>query len=342
MGEPASRERLQFSVQDAALPSSDLADAVDALRLSREVTNNVRYRGAVRELPSRAALRPIVDGLIAALFPTHYGRPDLSDQNIDYFVGHTLDVALSALTVEIRRGLSFRPDLEGTDIAATAIDITRAFTQQLADIRALIVSDLLAAYEGDPAATSASEILLSYPGIRATIHYRLAHALYRLGAYFVAKLISAIAHAETGVDIHPGARIAKAFFIDHGTGVVIGETTVIGSDVRLYQAVTLGARSFPVDENGNLIKGSARHPLIEDDVVIYAGATILGRITVGRGSTIGGNVWLTQSVPPGSIVTQAQTRRAPHHPQEGLGVSKLAPVADEADRAPFDLHLSGR
>lgn len=342
MGEPANKDLSQPSPSASRLSTSELADTVAALRLSREVTNNVRYRGSVRELPSRTALRRIVDGLIAAMFPTHYGRPDLSDSNIDDFVGHTLDVALAALSVEIRRALSFRPDLAPDKIEPTSVEITREFTRQLAEIRSLIVSDLLAAYEGDPAALSASEILLCYPGIRATIHYRLAHALYKLGVPFVARLISAIAHAETGVDIHPAARIAKAFFIDHGTGVVIGETTIIGANVRLYQAVTLGARSFPVDESGALIKGTARHPIIEDDVVIYAGATILGRITVGRGSTIGGNVWLTQSVPPDSIITQAHTRRAPQEAAGETGGHTSSLGTDETGRAPFDLHLSGR
>jgi serine O-acetyltransferase len=172
----------------------------------------------------------------------------------------------------------------------------------------LLVSDLLAAFNGDPAATSPSEILLCYPGMTAVMYYRLAHALYELGAPVLARVISDIAHASTGIDIHPGAQIGGSFFIDHGTGVVIGQTTVIGQRVRLYQAVTLGAKRFPADDNGVLIKGNARHPIVEDDVVIYAGATVLGRITIGQGSTIGGNVWLTQSVPPGSNVSQAQMR----------------------------------
>ena len=142
----------------------------------------------------------------------------------------------------------------------------------------------------------------------AIIHHRLAHILHRLGARLVARLMAEIAHTRTGIDIHPGARIGSGFFIDHGTGVVIGETAIIGDNVRIYQAVTLGARHFPTDDEGNLIKGDARHPIVEDDVVIYAGATILGRITIGRGSTIGGNVWVTQDVPPNSVVTQATAR----------------------------------
>jgi serine O-acetyltransferase len=188
------------------------------------------------------------------------------------------------------------------------VQITRHFASQLPSIRALLVSDLQAAYQGDPAATSIAEILLCYPGTVAVIYYRLAHALYLQGAQLVARLISDIAHSDTGIDIHPGARIGGSFFIDHGTGVVIGQTAVIGQHVRLYQAVTLGARRFPADETGTLIKGNARHPIVEDDVVIYAGATILGRITIGRGSTIGGNVWLTHDVAPGSNVSQADAR----------------------------------
>ena len=172
----------------------------------------------------------------------------------------------------------------------------------------MLDTDIRAAYEGDPAAGSLDEVLVCYPGITAIIHHRLAHELHRLGAPLIARIIAEIAHSATGIDIHPGADISGSFFIDHGTGVVIGETTIIGQRVRLYQTVTLGAKRFPANENGSLIKGNARHPIVEDDVVIYAGATILGRVTIGRGSIIGGNVWLTRSVPPGSNISQAQVR----------------------------------
>jgi len=158
------------------------------------------------------------------------------------------------------------------------------------------------------AAKSLDEALLCYPGIHAIVHYRLAHSLHDLGVPLLARLITELAHSATGIDIHPGADIGASFFIDHGTGVVIGETTVIGERVRIYQAVTLGAKSFRADERGALVKGEPRHPIVEDDVVIYAGATILGRIVIGSGSVIGGNVWLTHSVPPGSRITQAQVR----------------------------------
>ena len=288
----------------------DLATLVDELRQSREITHSVRHRGRIRELPSRAALAQIVDGLASALFPTHYGQRDLTDESVDYFVGNTLNSALTDLAEQVRRGLFFVcTENAGNDatLHQKAIEITRRFAAQLPQIRALLVSDLHAAFDGDPAATSFSEILLCYPGMLAITHHRLAHALHELGAPFLARLISDIAHATSGIDIHPGASIGGSFFIDHGTGVVIGETTIIGEHVRLYQAVTLGAKRFPTDAQGKLAKGGARHPIIENDVVIYAGATVLGRITIGRGSSIGGNVWLTHSVPPGSSVTQAQS-----------------------------------
>lgn len=289
----------------------DLAPLVDELRQSREVTHSVRHKGRIRELPSREVLAQIVEGLASALFPTHYGHRDLTDESVDFFVGNALNSALTDLAEQVRRGLFFVCTQDAENDAALqqkAIDITRRFAAQLPDIRALLVSDLHAAYQGDPAATSYSEILLCYPGMMAVINYRLAHTLFKLGAPFLARLICDIAHSTTGIDIHPGATIGGSFFIDHGTGVVIGETTIIGENVRLYQAVTLGAKRFPTDEQGHLAKGGARHPIVEDDVVIYAGATVLGRITIGRGSSIGGNVWLTHSVPPGSNVTQATSQ----------------------------------
>ena len=286
----------------------NLKDLVEELRISREEMHRVRHKGQIRELPSREALKQIIAELAAALFPTHYGQRDLTAESIDFFVGNTLHSALTDLAEQVRRGLRFLPanDTENDAVLhERAIDITRHFAAQLPQIRSLLVSDLHAAYQGDPAATSFSEILLCYPGVHAVIYHRMAHALHVLGAPWLARLIADIAHSTTGVDIHPGATIGGNFFIDHATGVVIGETTIIGENVRLYQAVTLGAKRFPTDEHGNIIKGIARHPIIEDDVIIYAGATVLGRITIGRGSRIGGNVWLTHSVPPGSTVTQA-------------------------------------
>jgi serine O-acetyltransferase len=262
------------------------------------------------KLPSRKVLVGVADGLRAILFPNRLGLPELTNESVDYYVGHTLDVTLRELLVQVRRELRFVSGLEtiSDQDQEQAFAIIKAFAQRLPHIRSLLDSDIQAAYEGDPAARSIDEVLVCYPGITAITHYRLAHELYRLGVPLIARMISEIAHSATGIEIHPGAQIGGSFFIDHGTGVVIGETAIIGEHVRLYQAVTLGAKRFPVDEHGALVKGNARHPIVEDDVVIYAGATILGRITIGQGSTIGGNVWLTRSVPPGSTISQAQIR----------------------------------
>jgi serine O-acetyltransferase len=271
------------------------------------------------KLPSRKELQKILDGLGSVLFPNRLGLPDLDDEGIDYFVGHTLDTLLRELFKQIRRELQFvSAYVPADEIYRQAVIITREFAARLPEVRTLIESDILAAYEGDPAARSSDEVLVCYPGITAIIHHRLAHDLYRLGAPLVARIISEIAHSATGIDIHPGAQIGDSFFIDHGTGVVIGETAVIGRHVRLYQAVTLGAKRFQKDDDGILVKGNARHPIVEDDVVIYAGATILGHITIGRGSTIGGNVWLTHSVPPGSNITQAHVRSELFHDGGGI------------------------
>ena len=271
------------------------------------------------KLPSRKELQKILDGLGSVLFPNRLGLPDLDDEGIDYFVGHTLDTLLRELFRQIRRELQFvSAQLPADEIYRQAVIITREFAARLPEVRTLIESDILAAYEGDPAARSSDEVLVCYPGITAIIHHRLAHDLHQLGAPLVARIISEIAHSATGIDIHPGAQIGDSFFIDHGTGVVIGETAVIGRHVRLYQAVTLGAKRFQKDDDGILVKGNARHPIVEDDVVIYAGATILGRITIGRGSTIGGNVWLTHSVPPGSNITQAHVRSELFHDGGGI------------------------
>lgn len=265
-------------------------------------------------LPSRKALAGILDGLCSVLFPNRLGLglSEFTDGGIDYFVGHTLDVTLRKLFEQVSLELQTASGQEDNRDAGRerARTITREFAARLPSVRKLLDSDIHAAFEGDPAARSIDEVLVCYPGITAIVYYRLAHELYQLGACLIARMISEIAHSTTGIDIHPAAHIGGSFFIDHGTGVVIGETAVIGQRVRLYQAVTLGAKRFPVDENGVLIKGYARHPIVEDDVVIYAGATILGRITIGQGSTIGGNVWLTQSVPPGSNISQARMRLA--------------------------------
>ena len=291
--------------------SFDIQTIVQALRDVRVTSLEHRHRrNKPPKLPSRKALQTVIDGLSAALFPNRLGAPGLKDEGIDYFVGFTLDTALRELNTQIQLELRYSADTEHdkTPSAEAALNKARAFAKSLPKIRKLLDTDLDAAFQGDPAARSLDEVLVCYPGISAIIHYRLAHELHKLGLPLIARIISELAHSATGIDIHPGATIDEGFFIDHGTGVVIGETALIGRHVRLYQAVTLGAKRFPTDEQGHLIKGSARHPILEDDVVIYAGATILGRITIGAGSVIGGNVWLTRSVPPNSQITQAKTQ----------------------------------
>jgi serine O-acetyltransferase len=265
-----------------------------------------------RELPSKEALEGIVQHLCGVLFPMRLGPADLRQETEDFYVGHTLDTVLHALFVQVRLELRYavrhNAEVNEVKLDENAIALVRNFSNALPGIRQLLDADVLAAYQGDPAARSVDEVLLCYPGVLAMVYHRIAHKLYTLGVPLLARIVAELSHAQTGVDIHPGASIGAGFFVDHGTGVVIGETAVIGERVRLYQAVTLGAKSFPVDDHGNPVKGQPRHPVLEDDVVIYAGATILGRITIGKGSSIGGNVWLTHSVPAGSHITQAVHR----------------------------------
>lgn len=296
---------------DSTHPHWNLDSVVAKLRASREGKHRTRHPKGLRELPSRTAMAQVLTNLRAVLFPTHFGTPDLTDESIDFFVGNTLNEALRVLYEQLRRALRFAPDKEDLpeDVLRTLAEtIARDFAASLPATRALLVSDIHAAYTGDPAAQNTSEVMLSYPGVEAIINHRLAHTLYHAGVPLLPRFISEIGHSATGIDIHPGAQIGSSFFIDHGTGVVIGETAIIGDRVRLYQAVTLGAKRFEACGDGALVKGNARHPIVEDDVVIYAGATILGRITIGRGSVIGGNVWLTHSVPPGSAISPGRVR----------------------------------
>jgi serine O-acetyltransferase len=291
-------------------PAYHINEIVAQLRILRLKSLENRHRvGKPPKLPSRKVLVEILNDLSSVLYPNRLGTGQRSNEGIDYFVGHTLDIALTALFEQIRLECRFKAEqnnLPDFNCRESAAAINQEFATRLPRIRQLLDSDLLAAYEGDPAATSLDEILVCYPSMIALINHRIAHELNLLGAPLVARMIAEISHSATGIDIHPGAKIGASFFIDHGTGVVIGETAVIGNHVRIYQAVTLGAKRFPKEADGSLVKGNERHPIIEDDVVIYAGATILGRITIGHGSTIGGNVWLTHSVPPNSLVSQSK------------------------------------
>ncbi len=289
-----------------------IEDIVATLRDLRLKSHKSRYgAGPLPELPSRNETIAIVDRLIAALFPRHFGPAGLGLEDMDAFVAESLTAALRGLKRQVRLELELadaKPSAASGNTARRADTLVGAFAGRLSDIRALLETDIHAAFEGDPAARSLDEVICCYPGVAAITRHRLAHELYRLGAPMLARIIAEASHTISGIDIHPGAAIGESFFIDHGTGVVIGETAIIGRRVRLYQGVTLGARRFDRDERGGLAKDYPRHPILEDDVVVYAGASILGRITIGRGAVISGSVWVTQDVPAGGVVTQAKSR----------------------------------
>ena len=254
-------------------------------------------------LPSREAVVEITRNLLRLVFPGFYDDEIHSNQVVT-FTTELVETIRQGLLRELRKSLVYRPceNCNAADLAGTAERITHEFLAELPQVRATLQTDVTAAYEGDPAAISNEEIILAYPGIEAIAVQRMAHQLYRRHVALIPRIMTEWAHNKTGIDIHPGAQIGPFFFIDHGTGVVVGETSVIGQRVKIYQGVTLGAKSFPKDAQGRVVKGTKRHPNIEDDVTIYAGATILGDVTIGRGSILGGNVWLLESVPPGTVV----------------------------------------
>ena len=284
-------------------------------RLCGTGTGLVRPRSMGRppNMPSQEAVARLVREFRAVLFPGYFGTTSaLTDEALRFHVGATLDRLRRILLDQVRRAFCFVCTTEGhPDCGACegrAEETARQLIERLPEVQRLLATDVAAAYVGDPAATSPAETIVCYPGILALTCLRLAHELHRMGVPLLPRTITEHAHSLTGIDIHPGASIGDSFFIDHGTGVVIGETAVVGRRVRIYQGVTLGALSFPEDEHGHLVKGIPRHPIVEDDVVIYGGATLLGRITIGAGSVIGGNVWLTRSVPAGSQVAQREAR----------------------------------
>jgi serine O-acetyltransferase len=264
-------------------------------------------------LPNGEEVRQVVETLRSVLFPGYYGVPPIPAKNIRYHMGAALDAAAQGLAEQVERAFCFFCQKTGDDCCEQCHERSRgivaAFLTTLPEMQKTLMTDVQAAYEGDPAATCPAETVFCYPGIMAVTNQRVAHELYRLQVPLIPRIITELAHGATGIDIHPGAAIGESFFIDHGTGVVVGETSTIGKGVRIYQGVTLGAKSFPLDEHGDPIKGIKRHPDVEDDVVIYAGATILGPVRIGKGSQIGGNVWLTHSLPPGSKITQADSDR---------------------------------
>ncbi|MBI0416732.1 MAG: serine acetyltransferase [Nitrosospira sp.] len=302
-------ELVSLSLQETPIEIDSIVAKLHTLRAAS--LENRQRKNLSLKLPTPRALTSVIEKLTAVLFPNRLGSPKLINENTDHYVKKILNEALQEMLIQVYWELNHISNLEAYNVKIhkQATAIIRAFAEKLPSIRTLLDEDISAAYEGDPAAHSVDEVLICYPGITAIMYYRIAHELYCLNAPLIARIISEIAHSTTGIEIHPGAKIGSSFFIDHGTGVVIGETSIIGKNVRLYQAVTLGAKRFPADENGALVKNIARHPIVEDDVVIYANATILGRITIGQGSTIGGNVWLTHSVPPNSSISQTRAHK---------------------------------
>lgn len=255
-------------------------------------------------LPSAKELEEIIDLARAILFPGYFGKSSVNIHTIQYQIGVSMERLHKLLTQQILAGLCFGLVSDECDCQSeipcheTASALALKVIEKLPEIRRILATDVEAAYNGDPAADSFSEIISCYPVIKALTNYRLAHELVLLGIPLIPRMMTEMAHSETGIDIHPAATIGEHFTIDHGTGVVIGATCIIGNNVKLYQGVTLGAKSFPLDANGNPIKGIPRHPILEDNVIIYANATILGRITIGKGSVVGANVWVTKNMRP--------------------------------------------
>lgn len=252
-------------------------------------------------LPSRTAVIALLWKLFEAFFPGFVGKQYLTRSNVRFHTGALLDEVTEELRAQVFAAIRHdRPELseDAARCNAFAEDAVIHLCEQLPRIRRRLMLDVIAGYEGDPAAKNYNEVVLSYPGLVAIATYRVAHELEQFGVPMLPRIMTEWAHSRTGIDIHPGAQIGERFFIDHGTGLVVGETSIIGNSVKLYQGVTLGALSFPKDERGKLIRGIRRHPRIGDHVVIYSGATILGDVTIGEGCVVGGNVWLTQSVPP--------------------------------------------
>ncbi len=288
-----------------ALTDKQLEKLVDAITKTYQGDSGINFIDAAN-LPIRGRILEILDELFEVLFPGHTGNRIITKSNIRFVVGDVLCQVYSDLSEQIKRAYQYLcrvRDCGPCDCRRMAEQVTMELMKQLPHIREVLKGDVRAAYDGDPAAKSYEEIVISYPCITAIATHRIAHELFVRGVPLIPRIMAECAHARTGIDIHPGATIGRNFFIDHGTGVVIGETTIIGGNVKIYQGTTLGALSFRRDERGRIIKGGKRHPTIEDNVTIYAEATILGDVTIGRGAVIGGNTWVKESVPPGVTVS---------------------------------------
>ena len=303
-----------------ALP--EITEAVVATYTECSRTSHLGHK----PLPSREAIVEVLCDLLDILYPGYWRRQNLHLGNVEYHVGDLIDGLHDKLTQQIARALRHEQDCSAeavtvTDLEALAQQKAIELLRRLPEVRCVLELDVQAAFEGDPAAKNYHEVIFSYPGLEAVSVYRVAHELLLLGVPLIPRMMTEHAHSKTGIDIHPGARIGTGFFIDHGTGVVIGETCDLGNNVKLYQGVTLGALSFPRDAAGNVIRGMKRHPTLEDDVVVYANATILGGDTViGRGSVVGSSVWLTHGVPPHTVVSLEKPSLRIKGPAERDGV----------------------
>jgi len=286
---------------------NDLLDTIKKLSELEGFKDVCHEQGNNDAMPSTYVLQEFVQLARSILFPGYFGDSAVNTLNMMNHIGVNIDRLQVLLAQQIKAGICFSNQTgtdEGDDIESTGIKKATEFIVQLPDIREKLHTDVIAAYNGDPAAKSYGEVIFCYPSIRAISNYRIAHALLKLEVPLIPRIITEMAHSETGIDIHPGATIGEYFTIDHGTGVVIGETAIIGNNVKMYQGVTLGAKSFPSDENGNPIKGIERHPHIGNNVIIYSNTTILGRINVGDGAVIGGNMWVDTDVPAGAKLAQ--------------------------------------
>lgn len=288
----------------------NLKQTVSELAKTASLDTMCHMHRSGKPLPAQSSIKKIIGLCRSVLFPGFFGSDDVNSYNLEYTIGIKCEQLYAVLSDQIIAGLTLEKGCDGEldycGLEKAAEDLAQAFIAMLPEMRRILHTDVCATYHGDPAAVSTKEVIYCYPGIRAIANYRIAHALLRLGVPVIPRMISEMAHSETGIDIHPGATIGEHFSIDHGTGVVIGATAIIGNNVKLYQGVTLGAKSFDYDENNHPIKGMPRHPIIGNNVVIYSNTSVLGRITIGDNAVIGGNIWVTEDVAENEKLVQAK------------------------------------
>ena len=296
---------MNYSLNNATINS-----VVDKLSQPQSYEGLYHHNPEGQALPSEQAVREFIALVRSTIFPGYYSSSSLHDSTITYHLGVAVERMHRILAKQILYSLCFaeqeicKGESCNSEQESKALNIAGAFISYLPELRRMLALDVEAAYQGDPAAESIGEIICCYPSLKAITYHRIAHKLYELQVPLLPRIISEIAHSETGIDIHPAARIGESFFIDHGTGVVIGATCIIGSRVKLYQGVTLGAQSFPKADDGSLIKGIERHPIIGDNVIVYSNTTLLGRINIGESARIGANMWITEDVPAGQSLSR--------------------------------------